>query len=84
MLMLAGGEFAALAFAGAVLGIAPAFLFEDMLVEALIATVGRFEVSAAMAAAALGLATLLGGLAGALPAFAFLRRTVADLQRQPA
>lgn len=84
MLMLATGEFAALALAGAVLGIAPVLLFEDAAVEALTATVGRFEVSAATAALGVGLATLLGGLAGAVPAFAFLRRTVADLQRQPA
>lgn len=84
IVMIATGEFAALALAGAALGTVPVFLFEDAVVEALIATVGRFEVSATTAALGVGLATLLGGLAGAVPAFAFLRRTVADLQRQPA
>ena len=84
IVMIATGEFAALALAGAALGTVPVFLFEDAVVEALIATVGRFEVSATTAALGVGLATLLGGLAGAVPAFAFLRRTVADLQRQAA
>ena len=80
-LALAAGEFAALAFAGAALGIAPVLLFEDAVVEALLATVGRFEVSVATAAAGVGLATLLGGLAGAMPAGVFLRRPVAALLR---
>ena len=83
-LVLAAGEFAALAFSGAALGIAPVLLFEDAVVEALIATVGRFEVSVATAALGLSSATLLGTLAGAIPVVAFLRQTPADLQRQPA
>lgn len=80
-LALAAGESAALAFAGATLGIAPVLLFDDAVVATLIATVGRFEVSVATAATGVGFATLLGALAGTMPAAFFLWRPVADLLR---